>query len=151
MFETRCWGVSLVKVLYPWGTCFPSHHKIVPPQAFPACCPPRPPPSPAPKGCESVLPTTAEGRGGRRDGAAAGPLPATRSPHVWAPGSRIRSGLSDVKAVAETSRKLKAKGEIPYWNRTAPCFTKIWHRRGTNNGCCVTRLYVLYHLSKPQT
>lgn len=81
-----------------------------------------------------------------------GGSPASHSrPLCVSSGDRIRSGLSDVKAVAETSRKLKAKGEIPYWNRTAPCFTKIWHRRGTNNGCCVTRLYVLYHLSKPQT
>lgn len=70
---------------------------------------------------------------------------------AWALPSHIQSGLSNVKAVTQTSRKLKIKGEILYSNRTAPCFTKIWHRPEMNKWCCVTQIYMLHHLGKPQT
>lgn len=170
MLEPRCWGASLVKLRHARGTCFPFISQNCPSQPFPACCPSLPAhPCPKPLGRYQDHPLNMwvstpcwSGRtSGRREGSAAGPLASHCQPLLqrsapaglaaWAPGSRIWSGSSNVKAVAQTSRKLKIKGEILYCNWTAPCFTKIWHRSGINKWCYITQLYMLHLPGKPQT
>lgn len=158
MIERRCWEASLVEARRPRGTRFPSYHKIVPPQPFPARCPSLPAPGVIPK---SSPEHTSQCSPPKQKGQAGGGRAPRRIPcqpllpgtpaglAARAPGSRIRSGLCNVKAVTQTCRKLKIKGEILYCNRTDSCFTEIWHRPGINKYCCITQLYMLHHLGKP--
>ena len=169
MLELRCWESLWLKYVAPEGRaslhttklCLPSLslHVVLPSWPISAQ---RPwgATKIIPWACKSALPAKVERMSGRREGVMVGPLPATANPCCVAlqlswllelRRSRIRSGLSNVKAVTQTNRKLKIKGEILYCYWTAPCFTEIWHRPGINKWCCITQLYMLIHLGKPQT